>query len=272
MAKIDQRYQASFTLTAKVGKGGDLVRGIQMIIFEWIKRSERRLYGREGCHLKRDFYEGSKSYSARPHVSSVVTSSYYGDREAAWCMRYTHDDSEMRGVDWVTECGLRFDRANDTIVMSIMLTTSTTGEVLLKMEERPEWRVSVPGFVRTVLQHEMIESVSIADIGMLHSADLVDEKRKYLGPHPWLNWVKTEGAAKKSEILLTILNGVLPSRSLWGSHPKRRMRHLHLRQVCVASRMFVWLSMTGRFSSILMASTSLSIVFVCFFRFIERRT
>ena len=197
MAKIDQRYQASFTLTAKVGKGGDLVRGIQMIIFEWIKRSERRLYGREGCHLKRDFYEGSKSYSARPHVSSVVTSSYYGDREAAWCMRYTHDDSEMRGVDWVTECGLRFDRANDTIVMSIMLTTSTTGEVLLKTEERPEWRVSVPGFVRTVLQHEMIESVSIADIGMLHSADLVDEKRKYLGPHPWLNWVKTEGAAKK---------------------------------------------------------------------------
>lgn len=197
MAKIDQRYQGSFTLQAKSSKGGDLVRGIQTIIFEWIKKSEKRLYKGEGCYLRQDFYEGTKVYSTCPRVSSVISSSHYGDTEAAWCMYYAHDDSSMKGVDWITECGLRLDRVTDTVVVSVMLTTATTGEVLLKTEERPEWTISVPGFVRTILQHALIESVSIAGIELPRSQDLFDERRRYLGPHPWVNWIKTEDEARK---------------------------------------------------------------------------
>lgn len=112
-------------------------------------------------------------------------------------MCYTHNDSSMKGVDWVTECGARFEKATDAVIVSVMLTTRTTGEVLLKTEERPEWMVSVPGFVRTVLQHALIESVSIAGVELPRSQDLFDERRRYLGPHPWVNWVKTEEDALK---------------------------------------------------------------------------
>lgn len=196
MAKIDQRYQGSFTLQALPGKGGELVRGIQAIILDWIRRSEWRLYGKDGCCPNQNFLEGGSFASKRPRVSNVVSSSYYGESDAAWCMCYTHDDSMTKGVDWVTECGLRFDRTTDRIVVSVMLTTSTTGEVLLKTEERPEWNVSVPGFVRTIFEHAMIKSVSISQLELPLSADLRDERRRDKKTQPWLNWVKTEDDAR----------------------------------------------------------------------------
>ena len=79
MAKIDQRYQGSFTLQALPGKGGELVRGIQTIILDWIRRSERRLYGKDGCCPNKNFLEGGSFASKRPRVSNVVSSSYYGE-------------------------------------------------------------------------------------------------------------------------------------------------------------------------------------------------
>lgn len=202
MAKIDQRYQGSFTLQAKLGKGGDLVRGIQTIILGWISRSEKRRYGRDGCFLRKAFYEKLDVHSVRPGASSVATSTYYGDMEAAWCVRYAHDEESMRGVDWVTECGVRLDRMTDKVVVSVMLTTTTTGEVILKTEERPEWTVSVPGFVRTVLQHDLIESVSVSNLELPRTFDLVDERRKHIGPHPWVNWVKSEEEARKVRAII----------------------------------------------------------------------
>lgn len=149
MAKVDQRYQASLTLHPEAGKGGDLVRSIQRTICKWVTNSEKRLYNDQGCHLTSKFFEESNARSLKPRASSVITDVHYSTDGAAWCMCYRHSDSEVRGVDWITDVGLRLN-CDGNVIMSVVLATSTTGEVLLRKDDGMEWRSTIPMFVRLV--------------------------------------------------------------------------------------------------------------------------
>ncbi len=202
MARIEQRYQGSFTLHAKKSTGGDLVRKIQKVIYAWIVKSERCLYGQSGCHLNKEFNERSKFVSLKPGVSNVATNVFYSDSDAAWCMRYVHDDSTHKGIDWVTECGLRLEKATDEVIFSVMLTTTTTGEHILNATKEICWQVSVPRFVKMVLELSEIVSVSVSGINLPLASSLPDVRRKEKFIRPWMNWVKTENEARiVSEII-----------------------------------------------------------------------
>ena len=196
MARIEQRYQGSFTLLAHKGKGGDLARKIQRTIYGWLVRSENRLYGSAGCFLTKDFYENCRIESRRRGVSRVVTSSHYSDEEAAWCMRYVHDDSQHSSVDWVTECGVRLKKSTDELIVSVMLTTTTTGEYLLGETVDAEWQVSVPRFVKEMMVLDLIKSISMSGISIPIAFALPDIRRKERFVHPWMNWVRTESEAR----------------------------------------------------------------------------
>ena len=196
MARIEQRYQGSFTLHAKTGMSGELVRKIQRIIYNWLVSSERKLYGRAGCYLDKDFYESCKITSMKHGASNVTTNVYYSDCEAAWCMKYVHDDSAHKGIDWVTECGLRLNKEVDEVVVAVMLTTMTTGEHVLNAKNEVCWQVSVPRFVKMMLWLSEIESVSVSGIKLPLAASLPDARRKEKFIRPWMNWVKTEKEAQ----------------------------------------------------------------------------
>lgn len=136
MARIEQRYQGSFTLHAKKSTGGDLVRKIQKVIYAWIVKSERCLYGQSGCHLNKEFNERSKFVSLKPGVSNVATNVFYSDSDAAWCMRYVHDDSTHKGIDWVTECGLRLEKATDEVIFPLCSLQRLQESIYLTLQKK----------------------------------------------------------------------------------------------------------------------------------------
>lgn len=199
MARIEQRYQGSFTLHTEKGMGGDLVRKAQRVIYGWLVKSEQRYYGSGGCYITKDFYENCRITSKRPGASKVVTSSYYSDemQRAAWCMSYTHDDPRHAGIDWVTECGLLLRKDTDEVIVTVMLATTTNGEFRLNADEDVHWQVSVPRFVRLILDVSLIKSVSMCGIELPLATSIPEARRKEKFVRPWMNWVKTAAEARK---------------------------------------------------------------------------
>lgn len=198
MAKIDQRYQCSFTLHVQTGMGADFVNRVRGIIYGWVVKSENFLYRTSGCFVpKRDFYNKCQIVSNRPGLSRVETSTHFMDAQgAAWCMRYVHSDDKHHGVDWVTECGICLEKDSDDIVFTLMLTTTTNAEYRLATDVEAKWDVSVPRFVRELVNHPLVDSVTISGIVLPLSKQLPAARKKEKFVRPWMNWVKTEAEAK----------------------------------------------------------------------------
>lgn len=197
MAKIDQRYQSSFTLHAKSGMGAELVMRMRGILYGWVVNSENNYYRRNGCYIpKSDFFNGCQIESNRRGLSRVDTTTHrQDDLGAAWCMRYVHT-ANCPGVDWVTECGIRLVKDSDDVIFSVMLTTTTNAEYRLNSDDETNWEVSVPRFVREVVHHCLVESVSISGVTIPLAASLPDDRRREKFVKPWMNWVRTESEAQ----------------------------------------------------------------------------
>ena len=197
MAKVDQRYQSSFTLHAKAGMGSELFSEIRGILHRWVESSEKEYYGNSGCIVPQtDFFNSCQIESTRRGLSRVDTIIHYpDDLGEAWCMHYVHT-ANCSGVDWVTDCGIRHLKNTDDIVFSVMLTTATNATYRLKSDEAKNWEVTVPRFVREVVRHNLVESVSISGVTIPLAASLPEERQREEFVKPWMNWVKTESEAQ----------------------------------------------------------------------------
>lgn len=204
MPRIEQRYQSSFTLHAKKGEGRNLVSCIRAILHEWVIRSENRFYHRQGCYVpKNDFYNRCQIVSTRPGLSRVETSTHYADDLGfAWCMSYDHTDKQP-GARWVTECGVRRDADADIVIFSVMLSIRKNGTNRLQSDVRHQYALTVPGFVKNIVGHALVDFVSISGIALPIATTLPAARKGEKFVRTWMYWAKNEEEAQR---ILEIVN------------------------------------------------------------------
>lgn len=154
MSQLIQHYQTSFVVHNENQAWDNKLFQAQYLIGEWIKGHETQRFKKMGRNkfvsftLTSDFrYRGY--YKSK--YSWCKTDYCKEDNSWAWAVQYTHRDSDVRNVFWVSDIGFRaFARTGD-LVVNVKISYKILSEQVLTGEEFAP-KVSIPRCVEGLLE------------------------------------------------------------------------------------------------------------------------
>lgn len=192
MSQLIQHYQTSFVIKDDAQNADIKLYQAQYVIGEWIKNKESGRFRKSGRDpsssflLNRgDFFHRSK-YASK--YSWCKTNFANTDESLAWAVEYTHRDSSVWDVYWVTEIGLRAFLDTKDLIVSVKVSYKLSTEFAFRgTPYNPE--VTIPWCVEALL--ESFEGARFYSGGMdvtagigaavhIDNVDLVQRMQRYI--------------------------------------------------------------------------------------------
>lgn len=134
MSQLIQHYQTSFVVVGENQSGENKLYQAQYLIGEWIKAKEFKRYKSMGRNKLASFlldgnFVRRSNYAS--HYSWCKTNYCIMENSLAWVVEYTHRDSDVRDVFWVSEIGLRCFNDSGNLVVSVRISYKLTTEFTL---------------------------------------------------------------------------------------------------------------------------------------------
>lgn len=154
MSQLIQHYQTSFVVVGENQSGENKLYQAQYLIGEWIKAKESKRFkamrrNKQASFLLDGNFVRRSNYDS--HYSWCKTNYCKMENSLAWAVEYTHRDSNVRDVFWVSEIGLRCFSDSGNLVVSVRISYKLTTEFTLKgVDFSPN--VSIPWCVSGLLE------------------------------------------------------------------------------------------------------------------------
>lgn len=154
MSQLIQHYQTSFVIKNDEQDAQNKLFQAQYVIGEWIKKKESRRFREMGRDKTCSFFLMGGEFRHRARFQSKCswckTNYANTDDSLGWAIEYTHRDSNIWDVYWVTEIGLRAFFGTKDLVVSVKVSYKLSTEFAFRGEPyKPE--VSIPWCVEAML-------------------------------------------------------------------------------------------------------------------------
>ena len=155
MSQLIQHYQTSFSIRGGALSGEEKLGLAQDRIATWIRTHEHKRYVDLGRNRKTSFFMASNfatKANYRSTYSWCKTNSCTTENSIAWAVEYTHRDSEVRDIFWVSEIGLRCFPEEKSLVVFVKLSYKITSNFALTGESYlPD--ATIPWLVEDILKN-----------------------------------------------------------------------------------------------------------------------
>lgn len=154
MSQVIQHYQTSFVVVNDSQEGDNKLYQAQHLIGEWIKAHENKRFramrrDKRASFLLDGNFRRRASYSSQ--YSWCKTNYCVMEDSLAWAVEYTHRDSNIRDVFWVSEIGLRCFNDSRNLIVSVRISYKISTEFAL-MGSKFSPDVSIPWCVSGLLE------------------------------------------------------------------------------------------------------------------------
>ena len=154
MSQLIQHYQTSFVIQNDTQSWDNKLYQAQFLIGEWIKSHELGRFRK----MKRDKRASFKIDSNFTHRASYASchswckTDYCREEDSlAWAVQYTHRDSDIDDVFWVSDIGLRAFAETERLLVSVKICYKLHTEFALT-GQRFEPKVSIPNCVEGLIE------------------------------------------------------------------------------------------------------------------------
>lgn len=153
MSQIIRHYQTSFVVDNDTQTGANKLYQAQYVIGEWVKEHERKRFRLNRDKTSSFLIDGSFTHRAyyTSKCSWCKTDYCLEEDSTAWAIQYTHRDSNVWDVFWVSDIGLRAFNESGRLVVNVQISYKVSTKHALSGESY-EPDVSIPWCVEALLE------------------------------------------------------------------------------------------------------------------------